>query len=502
LTPFNAWAGAGAFWTGLLREFTHYPQDLPPDVSPRQMRSEQVGYALMNMPSLDLPSLRLLAPLLLVYILVVGPLNYLVLRWQRRLELGWVTIPAITLLFSIGAYGIGYQLRGGDVIINQISTIELRPGNPVGTSSVRSFVGIFSPARREYNLELPGDLLVSPLTSQGGPWFGSDPTGSAGQKLLISQGQPTMLRGLSINQWSMQSFVLESVEPATTTAVEAELSLQGERISGTIVNRSSYAWRDVVIAQGTQFQRLGDLEPGERAEIDLPLTSLIRDGSLGSLGWRLFEDRLNAPRGPARDAQVKQQILDSIFNGPFGPETGLANDSDGPVLIAWADTPPLTVTLPGYRVTPLSTTLVHGRLPLSFAENEVVLPAGLLQPQIEADGNRYLCYSPRGPGIAPDFDEMTISFRLPSELSNLRVEALDLHITSDGGWFSPPQVMLWAWDQNAWVSAGDNLEIGKNTIAEPARFVRDGAIRVQARNETRDRGGCIYFDIGIKGQRG
>src|SRR5690606_39342700 len=117
---------------------------LPSDVSPRQMRSEQVGYALMNMPSLDLPSLRLLAPLLLVYILVVGPFNYLVLRWQRRLELGWVTIPAITLLFSIAAYRIGYQLRGGDVIINQISTIELRPGNPVGTSSVRSFVGIFS----------------------------------------------------------------------------------------------------------------------------------------------------------------------------------------------------------------------------------------------------------------------------------------------------------------------------------------------------------------------
>ncbi|HBY99316.1 MAG TPA: hypothetical protein DEP84_36150 [Chloroflexi bacterium] len=501
LSPFDAWAGAGAFWATLLDEIAPYPFDLPPDVSPRQMSSEQIGYALTNLPSLDLPSLRLLVPLLLVYIVVVGPLNYLVLRWQRRLELGWITIPVVTLLFSAGAYAIGFQLRGGDVIINQVSTIQLQANNQRGASYVRSFVGIFSPARRDYSVELPGDVLVSALNLQGNP-FGPDSPAGGGRELLILQGQPTTVQGLSVNQWSMQSFMVESVDP--TAAVEAALSTHGATIVGTIKNASNQMWRDAVLAEGSQFQRLGDLAPGQQAEVRLDVGSMRNEGG-PPLGWLLFQDRVNelSRTGPPRDVQSKQQILDAIFSGPLGPKGASTSvPGIGPLFIAWADAPPLPVTLPDYRVSHVSTTLVYGRLPLRFGDGEVNLPAGLVTPQIEADGNRYLCYSPRGPGLAPDFDKMSMSFRLPPELHDLQVSELALHISSDGGWFSPPAVQMWAWEQGAWVSAGDDLQIGRNPVAEPARFVRDGVIRLQAVNETRDRGGCIYFDIAVRGVKG
>lgn len=502
LSPFDAWAGADAFWTNLLGETAPYPFDLPPDISPRQMSSEQMGYALTNMPSLDLPSLRLLTPLLLAYILAVGPLNYVVLRWRRRLELGWVTIPAVTLLFAGGAYAVGFQLRGGDVIINQVSTVQLQANDEQGTSYVRSFVGIFSPARRDYSLELPGDVLVSALNLQGDP-FGPQPAGGGGRELIIRQGEPTTVQGLAVNQWSMQSFMVESVDPTAT--VEATLSTQGDRIVGTVKNTSGQVWRDLVIAEGSKFQRLGDLAPGQQAEITLVLDSGARNEGGPPLGWLLFQDRLNEPSrmGPPRDVQIKQQILDSIFSGPFGPKGTMPGvPGIGPLLVAWVDTPPIPVTLPNYRVSHVSTTLIYGRLPLRFDAGEVSLPVGLVLPQMEADGNRYLCYSPRGPGLAPDFDEMTMTFQLPSELSDLQVSELALSISSDGGWFSPPAIKLWAWEQAQWVSAGDELQIGRNPIAEPGRFVRNGRIRVQAVNETRDRGGCLYFDISLKGTKG
>lgn len=500
LSPFDAWAGADSFWSSLLGEVAPYPPDLPPDISPRQMSGEQMDYLLTNLPSLDLPSLRLLVPLLLVYILIVGPLNYLVLRWQRRLELGWVTIPAVTLLFASGAYAVGFQLRGGDVIINQISTIQLPASDQHGSGHVRSFVGIFSPARRNYNLELPGNVLVSPLNLQGNP-FGPDSLSAGGGELLIFQGQPTRVRGLSVNQWSMQSFMVESV--GAGAAVEAALSTRGETIVGTVTNSSNQMWRDVVLVEGSQFQNLGDLAPGQQAEVRLDLAGARRDGG-PLLGWLLFQDRLNEPSrtGPPRDVQIKQQLLDAVFSGPFdlrGSMPGLPGI--GPLLIAWTDAPPLPVTLPDYRVSHVSTTLVYTRLPLRFGPGEVSLPAGLVAPEMETDSNRYLCYSPRGPGLAPDFDEMTMSFRLPAELRDLQVTDLTLQISSDGGWFSPPAVKLWAWERAAWVSVGDELQIGSNPIAEPGRFLHDGQVRLQAINETRDRGGCIYFDIGVKGRR-
>jgi hypothetical protein len=43
--------------------------------------------------------------------------NYLLLRWQKRLHEAWITIPLITIVFSIGAFGLGYALRGTNLIL-------------------------------------------------------------------------------------------------------------------------------------------------------------------------------------------------------------------------------------------------------------------------------------------------------------------------------------------------------------------------------------------------
>ena len=39
------------------------------------------------------------------------------------MQLAWLTIPVLTLLFSGGAFGVGYLMRGTDVIMNQIALI-------------------------------------------------------------------------------------------------------------------------------------------------------------------------------------------------------------------------------------------------------------------------------------------------------------------------------------------------------------------------------------------
>ena len=77
-SPLDAWAGAVRFWERLILSEASYTQGMPADTSPREMRSMQMTYALSNLPSLDLPSVRGLSILLSIYILIVGPINYLV----------------------------------------------------------------------------------------------------------------------------------------------------------------------------------------------------------------------------------------------------------------------------------------------------------------------------------------------------------------------------------------------------------------------------------------
>ena len=53
--------------------------------------------ALSNLPSLEVPPAELLLAVLVGYILLIGPISYLVLRRLDRRELAWVTAPLLVL---------------------------------------------------------------------------------------------------------------------------------------------------------------------------------------------------------------------------------------------------------------------------------------------------------------------------------------------------------------------------------------------------------------------
>ena len=208
--PFDAWSGTTPFWENLLSPGANYPDWIPSDVSNRQQLAGQMPYTLTNLPMLDLPSTRLLAFWLVFYILLIGPANYFILRWKKSLHLAWITIPAITLIFSIGAYGLGFALHGTDVFVNKISIIELIPD---GKANTTSFIGVFSPAQRGYEIEVSGNGLISAMSPFYNPWDSGMPSGgTSSRELKLVQGEPGIVQGVSIEQWSMHSFMVEGTE--------------------------------------------------------------------------------------------------------------------------------------------------------------------------------------------------------------------------------------------------------------------------------------------------
>ena len=56
-----------------------------------------------------------------------------------------LAIPLITIVFSIGAFSLGYALRGTNLILNKIAIIEL-PLASIGNNSapITSYLGLFS----------------------------------------------------------------------------------------------------------------------------------------------------------------------------------------------------------------------------------------------------------------------------------------------------------------------------------------------------------------------
>ena len=77
------------------------------------------------------------ALLIVLYILLIGPVEYFFLkRVLGRLELTWITFPIIVLTVSLAAYFTAYALKGRDLKVNKIDVVDVDPA-PAAASTAR-----------------------------------------------------------------------------------------------------------------------------------------------------------------------------------------------------------------------------------------------------------------------------------------------------------------------------------------------------------------------------
>ncbi len=477
-SPFDAWAGAAQFWNKLLTPGSAYPMGAPPDVSPRSTRANGMSYALQNMPALELPSIGWLGGLLGVYLLLVGPVNYLVLKRWRKLAWGWVTIPLLTLLFSVGAFAFAYQLRGGDVILNKISVITLGQAEAM---PMQTYVGVFSPERNTYSLRFKGLALIAPLSIEMNP-FGAPATASAATEII--EGEPTEVRGIQVNQFAMQGFAAESPVPENWS-IESDLTIDGDRIRGTLANHTSQELIDPVIVLGNRLTRLENLAAGQSRSVDENSTQ----GSGEQFPYSLYSwIGQNGPTGPSRELQVRQQLLSNYYQNMGGPP----QPPSRPTLIAWMHNSPLDVEIAGSRWATQQMSLVIADLNVRYAPGHIRLaPRELVAQLTESQGQVGLC----GPfnQVMVNNGSVVLEFRLPDGLAKLQITRLALVIQVG----DPPMIEM-ADRSGDWVKIA-SPRTGRNELSDPARFLSaDGLVRVRLSGNAQPRN-CAQYDLDIEG---
>src|SRR5207237_7492252 len=123
-------------------------------------------------PALDVPSFVVTGLLIVAYVLPLGPVNYIVLRLLGRRELSWIIIPAIAVVFAVGAYGIAIGTKGQSVQSNQIAIVHVVPG--ASHAYQESYTGVFAPTRGDYAIRIAGtSVLIAPLSGASANGQGS-----------------------------------------------------------------------------------------------------------------------------------------------------------------------------------------------------------------------------------------------------------------------------------------------------------------------------------------
>ena len=219
---------------------------------------------IFDLPGLDLPSPALIGIFLFIYIAIIGPVNFVILRRMRRTELAWATIPALVALFSIMAYLLAFQSKGGDLVALRVNVVETEAGRDRG--AVTQYLGLFSPTRGTYSLESSSPALVTEINSYG---YGGS---SSGNPHRFSSEGTTTVSDIKVNTWSLRGFQASSVMEAESPLL-ATLHVGNNIIDGTLRNGSAQPLQDVVLIRGDALQHFTFIAPGQSVDVKLNVSS-------------------------------------------------------------------------------------------------------------------------------------------------------------------------------------------------------------------------------------
>jgi hypothetical protein len=470
---YRGWEGSPALWGRLLPSNAAFEQffgGMPPDQEAESMMSQALG----NLPSLEVPPAELLLAVIVAYILLIGPISYVVLRRRDRREMAWITAPVLVILFAGTSYGLGSAMKGGDVIVNQISLI--RSSGAGSTATVQAYTGIFSPNRTTYDLSVEADALVAQLQPQMGP--NGQTRGSPGT--VIEQGNPATVRDLAIGVFGFEGIRADAVvehEPALSVTWRT----LGDDLVGTVTNISEVPMEDVAYVSNSQGEMVGDLEPGESAEFEIG--SLNFNGSSASdqvYGFGGF-DMADAAQ---RAIMVRRNVIDALVGYPQFMEMGqLTSMGRGPYVIGWrSDAGPLPVAVVDLTAQRYNSSVEVVSVRPSLRSGKVTIgPTQMSVSVLATEGD----VTSQGPGMLMIGEGSAIyGISLPLEAAGMRIESATLIVGIDpsmvldqggfpGAWPPGTTVELRDPASGEWRQLGDLNDENRFEIDDPAAAMGD-----------------------------
>ena len=489
---YRAWEGSERIWSRVAPQSMNFEQFFGGGMPVGEEALNSMTQALGNLPSLDVPPAELLLAVIVGYILLIGPISYVVLRRLDRRELAWVTAPLLVILFTGCSFGIGNALKGSDVVTNQIALI--RTSTAGGSATVQTYAGVFSPQRATYDLRVDADALLARLRA---PNFGGPVAPSA--PVTVQQGNPAQLDDLAISVYGF-----EGVRADTVIDYEPSLSVSWRRddgdLIGTVTNTGDVPLEDVAYVSPAFGERIGDLAPGEEAEFEVPSTNF--QGSAASeqvYGFGGFD-----PSGDPEERTIgmRRQVIDALVGYgmmmPGAPDVPSAGR--GPYVIGWrADDGPVPVVVEDLVAQRYATTVevLSVRHPLGTGE-VTVRPAQMTVSVVATDGDA----NSGGSGMMfIGNGSATFGIALPLEASNMEVSELEIIIGPDpsmvlqdqggfGGGFWPPGFTAEVRNPQTgeWIALGDLAQDWTFEIEDPATAITPaGRIEVRVTGDGVDR---------------
>ncbi|MGV8118200.1 MAG: hypothetical protein AB2L14_00400 [Candidatus Xenobiia bacterium LiM19] len=305
--PFSTWQGNTELWGRIFKDMVTLRRggaggddQLPP----------------ASMPQISPPSLRNLSFFLFLYIMVVGPINYLLLKKRDKMLLTFITVPIMAFLFTLCSFLYGYSTKGSSIIFRTLSICEME--NNMENAPLTSFFSIFSPSLSKYEIEIKNPQSIA---------YEINPPESG--DLVIEWKDGLKLKDINMDMWSMRRFKAREVV-SFPGKISFAFDEDDGKLTGTVRNDTELLFQNCAVIYKNQVSGPFALKNGDN-RLSLTLSSPMKSSSdMAFFFLKLYNLKPSEMQSDSRREQISFLLY-------FSSSYFARKDSDQPVIIGWTD---------------------------------------------------------------------------------------------------------------------------------------------------------------------
>ncbi|MCM8711792.1 hypothetical protein M2651_12285 [Clostridium sp. SYSU_GA19001] len=346
-----------------------------------------VSNTLRNIAELPIPKAKNLAIMFAVYILLVAPVNYFILKKLDKRELMWATVPALSIIFGIIMYYFGFSTRITEPIANVFSSVTL---DKSGTMSSTMYAGIFTPSKIDIKVEGADGMKVKALPVFNYDYYRSYAGNEKAPKLIdakITLGGKGSIEFYGNSIFSSKAVELNN-EDVKIGKLDCSINYSNGAFKGELNNISGFDFEEAYIITNDNFISLGAIKNGEKITINDKGT--YYNGTIYEFTNKAWKNPFTGsnPKTNLTDEELsqfrkdeqKRAAINLLYQGDYMKVTE-------PRFIGFSNAPlSKDILVNGKIVKKYERTLVSAPVNLTFRTGNIVeYPLGYIQPKVDVN---------------------------------------------------------------------------------------------------------------------
>ena len=377
-----------------------------------------------QVPEDQTPPYKTLLLIILAYILIVGPVLYIILKLKDKRDYSWIAIPVLSLLCLGIIYAAGLKTKYTSAVMNNISLIQLDSDSK--TAAIKTYSGVFNNGAGNMIIEYSKDYKVD-VIRENDHYYGynynytDEDYKNAQIKSKIYVNEPARHEIFDVALWEPCILMTSQVQRYEGNLIRS-VSVNGKEVSVELVNDTGFALEDSFIVIGENYVDVGTILPNEEKKISFSLD----DGSIAKsfysyLNSKYFDQGTyynNWPKNWREQIRKRSalQNFDSFSEGYF-----LSNNYKSTRVLFVAlnfENIDYGMKINGKKPKTYNTNVVFATNDLYFEKGKRYdIPKGLIGPVFE--GGEYVdLYGPYYEGMVIYADtEVFYKFEIPKDMS-------------------------------------------------------------------------------------